>query len=116
VQRRRETRFRQSRWVHLSDVGVALDLLLDPLPHWHERTDELGDPKEERRVIRRTGARRRSLWRDGCTSESAPVGLHGTTVETQGTLYCSHVVATGIVVSGAELTNTRSTPELINSW
>jgi len=41
---------------------------------------------------------------------------HGTTVETQGTLYCSHVVATGITVSGAELVSTRSTPELINSW
>src|SRR5665213_754101 len=40
----------------------------------------------------------------------------GTTVDKQGTLYCSHVVATGMVVSGAELTRMRSTPELISSW
>ena len=40
----------------------------------------------------------------------------GTTVDRQGILYCSHVVATGIVVSGAELVKIRSTPELISSW
>src|SRR4051812_44206851 len=42
---------------------------------------------------------------------------HGTTVDRQGVLFCSAIVATGLVVSGVDVVRIRSTLlELMSSW
>ena len=41
---------------------------------------------------------------------------HGTTVDRHGTWAASHVMLTGMVVSGAELVTIRSAPPLIRPW